>query len=78
MIGANIGGLPELVMDGQTGTLVPVDDQAAWTDAMRTFAAAPQRSRETKPRTMAEVASDMVGVYAHVLANPRSRHPVAG
>lgn len=35
MIGTNIGGTPEMIIDGQNGRLIPPDDSRALADAMR-------------------------------------------
>lgn len=34
IVAANVGGLPELVNDRETGRLVPPDDEKAWTEAL--------------------------------------------
>ena len=74
VIGSNIGGLPELITEGQTGMLVPVDEDASWTQAMSNFVRDPKRPLQFKPRTMSDVASDMVEVYARL---PKKRVSVS-
>ena len=45
-IASRVGGLPELVVDGETGWLVPPDDPAALLDALeRAIAAGPEQRR---------------------------------
>lgn len=45
VVASRIGGLPELVRDGETGELVPPGDVAAWTDALERAVADPGRMR---------------------------------
>lgn len=45
VIATRVGGLPQTVLDGQTGLLVDSGDVAALTDAMLSLANAPQRAR---------------------------------
>lgn len=46
MIATNIGGTPEMILDGQTGLLVPPGDVAALAQAMQTLIDQPQRCTE--------------------------------
>jgi glycogen(starch) synthase len=46
VVAARIGGLPEVVVDGQTGLLVPAEDVAALTDAVCGLLAHPARATE--------------------------------
>lgn len=41
VVAARVGGLPEIVVDGETGLLVPPEDPAALADAIRRMAADP-------------------------------------
>ncbi len=41
VIGSNVGGIPEYVQDGRTGTIVPVADDIALAEAMTALALAP-------------------------------------
>lgn len=45
VIAAHVGGIPELVVDGETGLLVPQEDVAAMTDALFELLAQPDRTR---------------------------------
>jgi glycosyltransferase involved in cell wall biosynthesis len=56
-IATNVSAVPELIVDGETGVLVPPEDPAALADAIAALAAAPERrlflgrSGETRVRT---------------------------
>ena len=69
VIGSEIGGLAELVMDGLDGRLVPPGDAAALAAVLREIATDPAATvdrwrRELPPaRTMDEVAADTVRMY---------------
>jgi glycosyltransferase involved in cell wall biosynthesis len=39
VLASHVGGLPEIVVEGETGRLLPCGDVAAWTDAVRSAAA---------------------------------------
>ena len=43
VIGARVGGIPELVLEGETGLLVEPDDPAALAAALDSLAVSPQR-----------------------------------
>jgi glycosyltransferase involved in cell wall biosynthesis len=73
VLGANLGGIAELVRDGVDGVLVAVDDPAAWAAAIERLvkdrrAIDAMRARVEPPRTMNAVADDMATLYAKVLA----------
>ena len=75
VLGANLGGIAELVRDGVDGILVAPDDAAAWAATIRQLAEDRHvidalRSRIAPPRTMHAVADDMATVYARILARP--------
>jgi glycosyltransferase involved in cell wall biosynthesis len=70
VIGSRMGGIAELVSDGETGNLVPHNDVAAWSNAMARFVRAPLSPEWRKPRTMADAADDMSTLYHKLL--PRS------
>jgi glycosyltransferase involved in cell wall biosynthesis len=75
VLGANLGGIAELVRDGVDGVLVAMDDPPAWAAAIGRLAQDRQvvgalRARVEPPRTMDAVADDMVALYAKVLARP--------
>jgi glycosyltransferase involved in cell wall biosynthesis len=72
VIGANLGGLAEIVRDGVDGVLVTPDDAAAWAAAIRRLVnnrhlIDAMRARIEPPRTMNAVADDMAKLYAKVL-----------
>ena len=46
VVATRVGGNPELVVDGVTGSLVPAGDGAAMASAMQAYAAAPHVARE--------------------------------
>ena len=45
VVGSRVGGIPEMVLDGETGRLVPPRDPAALADALETLLAAPDLRR---------------------------------
>jgi glycosyltransferase involved in cell wall biosynthesis len=45
IVGANAGGIPEIVRDGENGLLVPAGDYAALADALRDLVNDPARMR---------------------------------
>jgi glycosyltransferase involved in cell wall biosynthesis len=45
VVGSAVGGLPELVVDGETGLLVPPGDAAALAEALVELARSPERAR---------------------------------
>ncbi len=69
VIGSRIGGLAELVADGQWGRLVPPGDADALGQAITEIARAPQatvdrwRSALPRARTMTEIAADTQAMY---------------
>jgi glycosyltransferase involved in cell wall biosynthesis len=76
VLGANLGGIAELVRDGVDGVLVAVDDPAAWAAAIERLvedrrAIDAMRARVEPPRTMNAVADDMATLYAKVLARSK-------
>ena len=44
-IGGDVGGIPEMIVAGETGLLVPPEDSAVLADAIVTLAADPDRRR---------------------------------
>jgi glycosyltransferase involved in cell wall biosynthesis len=81
MIASDVPGCREIVIDGQTGLLVPVDDAPALADAMAKLAGAPElRARyATAARNLAvekfdadAVGSKTVALYQRLLDSSRS------
>jgi glycosyltransferase involved in cell wall biosynthesis len=72
VLGANLGGIAELVRNGIDGFLIPPDDVAAWAAAIARFAenrnlVREMRGRITAPRSMEAVVDDMAMVYSAVV-----------
>jgi glycosyltransferase involved in cell wall biosynthesis len=75
VLGANLGGIAELVSDGVDGILVAPDDAAAWAVAIERLvedrrAIDELRGRIAPPRSMDAVAGDMATLYARMLGCP--------
>jgi glycosyltransferase involved in cell wall biosynthesis len=71
VLGSRLGGIPELVRDGIDGVLVSPDDPTAWATALRQLATEPGllsrlRAGIRPPRTMKNVAEDMLEIYSRV------------
>lgn len=69
VIATNVGGNPELVIDGETGTLVPASDPGAMAQAIVAYARNPDHARAAGRQGRAEVErrfslDAMVGAYA--------------
>lgn len=72
VLGADLGGIAELVRDGIDGVLIAPDNPAAWATAIARLAGDPKlvhamRGNITVPRSMDAVADDMAAVYSAVL-----------
>jgi glycosyltransferase involved in cell wall biosynthesis len=72
VLGSRLGGIAELVRDGVDGVLVEPASIAAWTAALRTLAAEPERRARLRagirpPRTMAAAAAEMAALYRRLL-----------
>jgi glycosyltransferase involved in cell wall biosynthesis len=75
VLGANLGGIAELVRDGIDGILVAPDDAAAWAATIGRLAEDRHvidalRARIAAPRTMDAAADDMATLYARILPSP--------
>jgi glycosyltransferase involved in cell wall biosynthesis len=75
VLGANLGGIAELVRDGVDGILVAPDDPAAWAAAIGRLAEHRDmvdalRAHIAPPRTMDAAADDMVALYGRLLSHP--------
>ena len=73
VLGADLGGIAELVHNGMDGILVPADDTVAWAAAIVTFIDNPHLVRDMRakiktPRSMDAVVDDMAMVYSAVVA----------
>jgi glycosyltransferase involved in cell wall biosynthesis len=71
VIGADIGGIPEVVRNGSDSILLPSDDPEAWAEAIRGLAENRGginrlRAQIRPPRTMADAASDMIKLYSEI------------
>jgi glycosyltransferase involved in cell wall biosynthesis len=69
VLGADLGGIAELVRDGVDGVLVAPDDPSAWAAAIARLTGNPHivrelRSNVTAPRSMEAVTDDMATVYS--------------
>jgi glycosyltransferase involved in cell wall biosynthesis len=74
VLGAQRGGIAELVGNGVNGVLIPPEDPGAWAAAIAALADDRQRIAQLRagihpPRTMADVAHDMAEVYQTLLAD---------
>jgi glycosyltransferase involved in cell wall biosynthesis len=75
-LASRIGGLPELVGDGETGALVPPGDVEAWTGALRAALASPARTRAWGDAARARARREH-GFGAHVDRLEALYHEVA-
>jgi sugar transferase (PEP-CTERM/EpsH1 system associated) len=71
VIATNVGGNPELVTDGETGTLVPASDPGAMAQAIVAYAQNPDHARAAGRQGRSEVErrfslDAMVGAYRNV------------
>jgi glycosyltransferase involved in cell wall biosynthesis len=78
VIGSRLGGIAELIRDGIDGMLVEAESVAAWTEAIRRLdedRAMLERLRRgvRPPRTMDDVADDMMEVYRRLLGRRAAR-----
>jgi glycosyltransferase involved in cell wall biosynthesis len=75
VLGANLGGIAELVRDGVDGVLVAPDDPVTWAATIRRLADDRHvidrlRAGIAPPRTMDAAADDMAKLYARILPRP--------
>ncbi len=66
LVSTAVGAIGEIVRDGETGVLVPVDDVGALADALRLLAADPAERRR-----MGDAARELVGADFDAAANAR-------
>lgn len=50
VMASQTGGIPSVIQDGETGTLLPPDDGVAWRNALRVFLDNPARAQEMAVR----------------------------
>ncbi len=84
VVGTELGGIPELVRDGEDGLVIPAADAAALARALRRLAAAPRQVAEMgeRARAKAERSYDLpqhvdrlLAVYQTARSRPRPRAP---
>jgi alpha-maltose-1-phosphate synthase len=87
VVGSRLGGIPEVVADGETGLLVPPGEPAALADAINALVADPRRAAEMglrgRARAEAEfgwagIAAQTAALYADLAANGFPGHPSTG
>ena len=83
VVASNVGGIPESVIDGLTGFLVPTGDEAALAEAITKLARdenlRDEMGRKGKERAMAEFSipvliQSTLEVYCDLLSTPRCEH----
>ncbi|MGH3005481.1 MAG: glycosyltransferase family 4 protein [Gaiellaceae bacterium] len=82
VVATRVGGVPELVVDGETGLVVEPEDAPALARALESLAARPERRRALGQAgaqrietyfSSEGVARRMVGLYEELCGGPRSR-----
>ncbi len=68
ILGSNLGGISELVLNGINGILVDINDEEPWRKALHKILARPQileelRQNITQVRTVAQVSIEMQDIY---------------
>ncbi|MEL6429519.1 MAG: glycosyltransferase family 4 protein, partial [Planctomycetota bacterium] len=58
VLGTRVGGVPEVVTDGETGVLIDLDDDAAYVDALVELLGDRERSRTMGERARERAASE--------------------
>ena len=64
VIGARVGGIPEMIVDGDTGVLIPSRDARRLADAIQSLVENPERAR-VMGRRGRDRAAEAFGVEAH-------------
>lgn len=71
LVGSNIGGIPERVVHGENGLLVPPGDAAALSEVLAGLARSPAKLHQLRPtgtsRTTADVARETLATYDRIL-----------
>jgi glycosyltransferase involved in cell wall biosynthesis len=72
VVGSDLGGIAELVRHDVDGWLVPVDSAESWANVIRMLAVQPKllaqwRTAVKPPRSVGDVANDMLTVYQEML-----------
>ncbi|EPV5817106.1 glycosyltransferase family 4 protein [Escherichia coli] len=57
VLASNTGGIPDVIQHNVTGTLLPVGDMSAWTDALRNFIFRPEHFRTMAVRAREDIES---------------------
>jgi glycosyltransferase involved in cell wall biosynthesis len=82
VVASAVGGVPELIVEGETGFLVPPGDAEALGTALRTLVADPElrlrmgraaRARATEKFDLPEMRQAHLDLYERLLAEYRSR-----
>jgi glycosyltransferase involved in cell wall biosynthesis len=78
VLGADHGGIAELIRNGIDGVLVRPDDAGAWAEVIAGLAANRAQVARLKagiapPRTMDAAAQDMAALYGRLLAERQSQ-----
>ena len=74
VIGSRLGGIAELVKEGETGVLFEAGNAKELSDLLRVFVYEPERLRRLRVnippvRTTSDVADDMINLYGRLLAH---------
>jgi len=84
VVGSRVGGIPEAIVDGETGLLVPPKDSAALASAMIWLLEHPQRARQMgeagrqrveQQFTLEKTVRDTESLMSHVINRRVERHP---
>jgi glycosyltransferase involved in cell wall biosynthesis len=67
VLASRLGGLPELILDGETGVLLPPGDLGRWTASLAAAVADPARLCELGARAR-QRATESFGFETHVAA----------
>jgi glycosyltransferase involved in cell wall biosynthesis len=65
VVASRVGGIPEIVTDGETGLLVPPEDPAALSDALERVLSDPERARRLGDNLRRRVVADFSWTRAY-------------